>query len=319
MPLQIKPQEIYLLERYRSLGYFEEMRDTWEKMVKHVESCLQSYLSNLPAKYRSMPLPEQPDVVWAHRVLPNFRDTLHDLYTGFILLSHGDVSALNYAHGPKNDYKGQLDYSTNWMSTEDRDLYESLLMKAKTMAVHITATEGAYWRPRDLSDYSDQFEPLNPPDQWPTYRINQKISVRTGTKTPRSGIYVPDLADSCAEFLSTNYAEAPQAYVVVGFRDLLDPGTGEKYGEEPILEKKDCVWHLVERIDDRNTRESSDVIRSTQTVRVAAGNSCPETGFYFTPARSDSRRLFKKGDAMPDFDADYGTTIWQWDSDQKSL
>jgi hypothetical protein len=319
MSIQINPQEIYLLERYISLEYFAEMRDSWEKMVKHVESCLQVYLSNLPPNYRSMPLPQQADIVWGHRVLPNFRDTLQGLYTGFIMLSHGDVSALNYAHGPVNDAIAQRrDYSPDWMSTEDQDLYDNLITEAKTMAACITATEGAYWRPKTLSNYSGKLGELNPPAQWPAYRINQKISVQTGTKTPQSGIYVPDLTNSCAQFLSTNYEESPQAYVIVGFRDLLDPQTGEKYGEEALLEKKDCTWYLVERAADADEVQPSAAIESAQTVRVAAGLACPESGFYFTPARAGSRRLFQRGDVMPDFGADYGTTIWQWDGDQRA-
>jgi hypothetical protein len=318
MFIQINPQEIYLLERYSSLAYFGELRDAWEKVVKHVESRLQSYLSNLPAKYRSMPLPEQADIAWGHCVLPNFRNALQGMYTGFIELSHGDVSALDYAHGPVNASIGQRrDYSPDWMSKEDQDLYDNLLMKASTMAGHVTATAGAYWSPLDLSNYADEFDPLDPPSKWPTYRINQEISVRTGTKTPQCGIYVPDLADSCAQFLSTNYDQAPQAYVVVGFRDLLDPVTGEKYAEEPILEKRDCTWYLVERTADSVEVQQPDVIESDQLMRVAAGRPCPETGFYFTPARADSRKLFKEGDVMPNVGADYGTTIWQRDLNQK--
>lgn len=317
MSIKINPQEIYVLERYSSLDYFGKLRDIWEKMIKHVESCLHSYLSNLPPRYRSMPLPEQADIVWGHRILPNFRDTLQGLYTGFIMLSHGDVSALNYAHGPRNDCIGQRrDYSPDWMSAEDRDLYDNLLTEAAKMAGYITATEGAYWRPLTLSSHPDILWELNPPPQLPVYRINQNISVRTGTKTPQSGIYVPDLADSCAEFLSTNYKQAPQAYVVVGFRDLLDPETGEKYGEEPILERKDCTWYLVERSVDSNEAQQSVAIEYGKNLRVAAGELCPENGFYLTPARSDSRRFFQKGDVMPDFGADYGTTIWQWDTKQ---
>jgi hypothetical protein len=233
------------------------------------------------------------------------------------MLSHGDVNGLSYAHGPVNDSIGQRrDYSPDWMSTEDRNLYNSLLEKAAAMAGYITATEGAYWRPLTLSTHPDILKALTPPAQWPVYRINQAISVRTGAKTPQNGIYVPDLENSCAQFLGTRYKEAPQAYVVVGFRDLLDPETGEKYGEEPRLEKKDCVWYLVERAADSAEFQQSDFIESAQLVRVAAGQSCPETGFYFTPARSGSRRLFQKDDVMPDFGAEYGTTIWQWDCDQ---
>jgi hypothetical protein len=317
MSIKINPQEIYSLELFSSFKYFGALRDIWERMVEHVESCLQSYLLNLPPNYRSLPLPQQADIVWGHRILPNFRETLQGLYTGFIMLSHGDVNGLSYAHGPVNDAVGQRrDYSPDWMTKEDRDLYDSLLMEAAAMAGYITATEGAYWQPLDLSNHGDILRTLNLPAKLPGYRVNQKISVRTGEKTPQNGIYVPDAENSCAQFLSTNYEYSPQTYVVVGFRDLLDPKTREKYGEEPCLDKRDCTWYLVERAPDSGEVQRSDVIESRQLVRVAAGQSCPESGFYFTPARHESRRLFQKGDVMPDFGADYGTTIWQWDMNQ---
>jgi hypothetical protein len=157
------PQEIYVLEHFISLTYFGELRDTWEKMVKHVELCLQSYLLNLSPRHRSKPLPEQADIVWGHRILPNFRNTLQGLYTGFILLSHGDVTALSYAHGPVNDFIGQRrDYSPDWMSAEDRDLYDNLISEAAKMAGYITATEGAYWGPLTLSNHPEIVETLGP-------------------------------------------------------------------------------------------------------------------------------------------------------------
>lgn len=307
-----------MLERYSSLLYFSQLRDTWGKMIKHVEKCLQSYLLDLPAKYRSIPLPEQADIVWGHRILPNFRNTLQGLDTGLIMLSHGDFRGLHYAHGPVNDSIGQRrDYSSDWMSVEDGDVYEDLLTEAAKMAGHITATEGAYWQPMDLTNYSEELGTLPPLATLPGYRINRNISVRTGVKTPQSGIYVPDLEKSCAQFLSASYKKAPQAYVVVGFRDLLDPATGEKYGEEPVFEERDCNWYFVERGPDSGNPQQSDAIEPAQLMRIAAGQPCLETGFYFTPARADSRRLFNQGDVMPELGADYGTTIWQWDINQE--
>ena len=35
-----------------------------------------------------------------------------------------------------------------------------------------------------------------------------------------------------------------------------------------------------------------------------------------TPAKVDSRRVFKQGEVMPDLDSNYGATIWQWEIDQ---
>lgn len=51
-------------------------------------------------------------------------------------------------------------------------------------------------------------------------------------------------------------------------------------------------------------------------LRCAAGQPCPRTGWWSTPAAADSRRLFQAGERMPDLHADYGATIWQWDARQ---
>jgi hypothetical protein len=58
--------------------YFDELRDTWANLVAHVESCLESFMQSPPANYRLKPLPEQPHIEWAERVLPNFRDQMID-------------------------------------------------------------------------------------------------------------------------------------------------------------------------------------------------------------------------------------------------
>lgn len=304
-------QEIFLLERFTSLEYFGELRDTWGKMVSHVEACLDAHMEKLPANYRARPLPEQPDVVWGERVLPNFRDTFQGLCTGFIMLSHGDVGGLSYAHGPHNDFRGQMDYWAGWMPKSDLDVYGELLNKSTIMSGNIIAAEGAYWKPLELSHYSGERGELNPPERWPTYRINMNVFVRTGDKTKTSGIYLPDADNSCAEFLSTDYDRAPSAIVFVRFDDLLHPVTGEKYGETPVFEKRECVWYLVERTADVGSADSNI---AKHVHRIPAGESCPETGFYVTPADAASRRMFQKGEAMPAIHSKYGNTIWQWDS-----
>jgi hypothetical protein len=317
MQVRLHPQEIYLLERYSSLDYFAELRDLWAEFVQHAASCLNSFMGDLPPTYRSRPLPEQPDVVWGNRVLPNFRNTLDGLNEGVVLLSHGEVKGLHYAHGPRGDFKGQLDYSTDWMSPDDRKKYESLLMQAVTMAGNICPTEGAYWRPLALSNYEeDSRGPLNPPATWPIYRVNTAIRVSSGDRTQHSGVYVPDLENSCPQFLSTKYAHAPQAYVVTGYLDLIDPASGLKYGEEPIFEKHSCTWYRVEHLTDQLASDTEPVMCANNDVRVMGGATCPEAGYYFTPARADSRRFFAKGDTMPSFGSSYGATIWQWAVEQ---
>jgi hypothetical protein len=318
MKQNLNPQEIYLLERYTSVEYFCELRDTWEAMVKHLESCLGRFMQKLPKNYRAKPLPEQPDAVWGNRVLPNFRNTLQGLHTGYILLTHGDLRGLSYAWGPKSDFKGQMDFWSGWMQRADENVYGEFLCKAVTLASNICRTERAGWGPLDLSKYDEQWGPLNAPARWPSYRIQKEIFVATGQKLERNGIYVPDLESSCAEFLYIGYETAPAAKVHVGMRPLLHPTTGEKYAEEPMLEDRDCTWYLVERVPDEQGDAQIDPVPEAHHLRVPAGEVCPETGFYFTPAKMESRHLFQKGDVMPGVDSEYGRTIWQWDNNQTS-
>lgn len=313
----ISPQEIYLLERYSSAEYFAELRDTWENMVAHVEGSLERFMMNLPPDYRSRPLPEQADIVWGDRVLPNFRDTFQALCSGSIMLSHGDAAGLHFAHGPRNDFKGQSEFWSGWMTDAEQATYSALLNKSVTMASNICATEGAYWEPLSLSRYSAARGDLNPPPQWPSYKINKKVSVATGGKIEQSGIYIPSVADSCAEFLSQKYKEAPAAIVFVEMVDLKHPTTGAKYAEEPRFEARNCVWYLVERDHDPHNAIPPLTLPIVHAYRVEGGKVCPATGFYLTPARPESRRLFQKGEVMPAFEATYGMTIWQWDVHQE--
>ena len=56
--------------------------------------------------------------------------------------------------------------------------------------------------------------------------------------------------------------------------------------------------------------------KTTIRLRAMAGEACPKEGYWFTPARPNSRRRFHAGEPMPDTGGDYGATIWQWDERQ---
>ncbi|WP_230969532.1 PoNe immunity protein domain-containing protein [Nitrogeniibacter aestuarii] len=57
---------------------------------------------------------------------------------------------------------------------------------------------------------------------------------------------------------------------------------------------------------------------SRSRPNVPAGQPCPETGWWFTPAKQGSRRYFKQGETMPDVGGDYGAVFWQWSPDQSA-
>lgn len=80
-----------------------------------------------------------------------------------------------------------------------------------------------------------------------------------------------------------------------------------------------CKWYFVEIIngefeDFENTARL--VAPATAPVRISGGEACVRGGFYFTPARVDSRRRFSVGEIVPEYESQYGRTIWQWDASQ---
>ena len=313
MTTHINPQEIFLLERFSSAEYFGQLRDIWGEMIAQVEASLDRFMSNLPLDYRNRPLPEQPDAVWGERVLPNFRDTFQYLCDGYIRLTQGDIFGLDFCHGPLNDFKGQHDFWAGWMDPAEQDKYHQLLMTAVEMATNIRATKDALWEPTDLgSDYMPEVRgPLVQPTQWPAYQINSKIYVASGSMPPISGVYVPSVSSSCAEFLSKDFGPAPEAKVLLG-------KTVPEDAEEEIrniIETRPCDWFLIKRIAAVSTTARPSLIDS-QSYRIPAGSPCPEAGYYFTPAKENSRRYFNHNEIMPAFDSEYGLIIWQFDINQ---
>jgi hypothetical protein len=79
-----------------------------------------------------------------------------------------------------------------------------------------------------------------------------------------------------------------------------------------------CSWIYVEQIhgEPLDWSESNEVVATSNGPRVDAGMPCPQSGYYFTPAKIDSRRYFAKGESMPQVGSSYGATIWQWDNQQ---
>lgn len=66
------------------------------------------------------------------------------------------------------------------------------------------------------------------------------------------------------------------------------------------------------KLQDRKRVDAATV----GAIRSNAGQTCPRTGYWFTPARENSRAYFEEGQTMPDVGGTWGTTIWQWDEQQ---
>lgn len=315
MTIKFEVDQIKLLELFISKTYFAAMRDEWERMINHVEACLSSYMSNLSPNYRSKPLQDQPDVAWGHRVLPNFRQTMEGLNTGFILLTHGDMSGLAYANGVRSDYKGQMEYGSDWMEPDDAQKYDDAIYSAMVMAHNIGITEAAEWTSLKPSKHLKELQLASQQASFRSYKVNMNVSVRSGNKITVNGIYVPDLEQGCPQFLNSGRLFSPKTSVYVRSKDLLDPITGEKYDEHRFYEEKDCIWYLIERCD--GAESTTDSVHAATTLCINGGEQCSQSGYYFTPASPNSRSWFEAGSLMPLLSTEYGMTIWQWDLNQK--
>ncbi len=297
------------MERYSSLEYFERMRDEFTEMVKVAEGALGAFMQKLPADYRSRPLYEQPDAVWGERILPNLQWTLAGLNDGYIQLTHGEFAGLGMAGNVTTALAGmRRDYSYDWMPRHAQQRWEAHAFACSTPSFNIQITANGDWEQGDLTaDFTDADRgPLNAPSTWPVYRLNTAIRVRSGDKVKCDGVYLPDSDHSAAQLLIKDY-EAWEANVTTTTRRVSAERTCEP-----------TTWTLVERVADSGggIPGATDLVKAGVRVRCQGGKPCPLSGYWFTPARANSRRLFKTSELMPDVGGDYGVTIWQWDEQQ---
>lgn len=96
--------------------------------------------------------------------------------------------------------------------------------------------------------------------------------------------------------------------------DAWDDDPNPRFGYEDSIR-----W--MRRFDDDSdwpeaVRRKPPAGRSETHLRCEALHPCPKEGWWFTPAKADSRRHFRSGETMPDLSSAWGLTIWQWDEQQ---
>jgi len=313
MTTPLIPQEIYLLERYSSVAYFAEMHEHFAALVKVAEGALDQFMHSLPPDYRSRPLHQQPDAVWGERIIPNLRWTLKGLDTGLIQMQRGEWDAMGLAGNVEGAFAAiNRDYSSDWMPQPFEAMFDAAWTQASKRATNIFISQQATWTMHSLTvRYKDDNRgPLNAPASWPQYRLNPKVRVKTEQKVPQNGVYLPDAAHAAAQVLIAGY-EADECRVSLINEE---PNWGGVFKTKNIP----TTWTLVERIADSGggIPGETDPIRAGIRIRVLGGQTCPQAGYYFTPAKTNSRRHFKQGEPMPSLGGDYGVTIWQWDEQQ---
>lgn len=153
------------------------------------------------------------------------------------------------------------------------------------------------------------------PTEIPEYAPDTSICCRTGEVVPWTGLWVPSygLRASALAFARKDIQVMQFAYEVT--RE--DPEDG---GEE--FDRVEATWHPVRPTgrmipwpEGYGPLEQDESIPPEQR-RCVAGDLCPKAGYWLSPAKTDSRRMFRAGDVMPELGSTWGATIWQWDADQ---
>jgi hypothetical protein len=311
MATALIPQEIYLLERYSSLAYFIEMHGAWQKMILTAENALDRFMKDLPSNYRKQHLSMQPDIVWGEKVLPNFRSTMEALSECLIKMQNNDLTGMGIAGGIRTACIGQnADYPPEWMTSNEEEEFEHWKDIARNRAGNIEPTVVAQWNKGELGNSYDvpARGPLLAPPSWPQYKLDPSVRAKSGEPLKHTGIYLPDCDDSNAQLLVIDQ----------DFPEAADASIGYDEQRMQNVSTAPTTWTLVRRIADSGggIPGDSDPMKAGIRLRFAAGEACNLSGFYFTPAQSNSRRKFDAGQIMPELNSQYGATIWQWDEQQ---
>ena len=284
---EIRPQEIYLLERYSSAEYFKAMLDAYANMVAAAEKALDIFMQDLPYNYRDQPISQQPDVVWGEHVLPNFRSTLEGLHTNYKRLLEGEKEAIEYAANVKNDLNAQsTDYWPDWMDQVNQDDFVYWQGQARKISRNIFITIYGGWLIGDLlKEYDeDSRGTLNLPTSLPVYKVSHSVKIKTGEVVFKSGIYIPSNPEASTQLLIEGY-EAIEAYVG------LDLTTDQFISQESV------EWMLVERVgDEGGSAENIQV----ENLKGYAGEMCQRSGNWYSPANQSQSRYFEQGEIFPE-------------------
>ncbi|MBJ9957213.1 hypothetical protein [Acinetobacter courvalinii] len=298
LQFEIRPQEIFLIERYSSTEYFKELVEAFKNMLDAAENALELFMQDLPYDYRNRHISQQPDVVWGEHVLPNFRSTFESLNYGYKRLLDGDLSALQYAGNVVTDFRGQTaDYPADWMDEENYRKFNDWQNEASTLSSNIKATVFGNWVTGNLSGrYNVQARgELNLPRSLPVYQLSADIKVQTGETVPQNGIYIPEIPEASAQLLLKGH-DAIEALVGLS-------RSGLQYARE-----ESTTWLLVRRIADEGG--SSETIQA-ESLKGFAGQTCQRTGNWWSPANQLQSRYFEQGEVFPEVENNsWGETIW---------
>ncbi|WP_240435858.1 hypothetical protein [Ralstonia solanacearum] len=285
---------------------------------------------------------------WVSRYLTHAENIRRGI--GFIKNGGDYMPMIDILNAPATDYRGLVEQPLGWMSDEQRkkwnDAFERLSYACGSGSeiLRNNQTKGMHWLNRasigkdqiylDRDDsqvgdraraiqYATKYGIMSPPTSYPRHPVDIGERASPGTPCPRTGVWVPkQWRDGARDFNLAFCVEGrpmqPAYQILVGkevnilaeFVPDWEPPKIDGYVGPLETRATDTIWYFV----------SQPVIQTVPAsnlhLRCEAGQACPKSGYWITPAKSGSRRYFQQGTPMPEVISDYGSTIWQWDSDQ---
>ncbi|QID19239.1 hypothetical protein G3580_17415 [Nitrogeniibacter mangrovi] len=213
-----------------------------------------------------------------------------------------------------NEFWGELNAAYSIASRFSRalsmsNMYSSDDYKDRSADWHYEIPEDMGYPGDDIAVYSEEHIFPQLPAEIPEYAADTSVTCKTGDIVPWTGVWVPTTGMGTAALVfARKHLQIMQASYEV-----------TKNGDDETFTVVDTCFHPVKPTGRMIPHPAMAGSPATATrPNVPAGQPCPEAGWWFTPAKPDSRRHFKQGEIMPSTGGDYGQTFWQWSPDQSA-
>lgn len=245
----LHPQECYLLEKFISAEHYAETRDAIIAYIDAHEAALARFKKDMPLNIRSLPLPQQADIVWENRVMPNLRPMKDRYMQAYILRTHNDIKAFNIGHAMSNIRKGIVEFWSGWMTDAEIEEISALESAASELDMRLSTTLDATWSEGSLT-YNGYgiYNSDDIPPRIPHYEPDPSVRIEVGEISLQTGIYLPDLNFAPARFIPADYGQSASARKGVKRSDYVTKN-GERDYSWDVSEWAKTGWTLIRRVE----------------------------------------------------------------------